>query len=46
MPTVVVLQIRVWLMGLKAHARVSSSVDHEGGLLSQQVHTVVVEELT
>jgi hypothetical protein len=28
------LQVRVWLLGLKVHARVSSSVNHEG-LLSQ-----------
>jgi hypothetical protein len=36
----------VWLLGLKAYMRVSSSVNHEEGLLSQQVHSVVVEELT
>jgi hypothetical protein len=29
------LQVRVWLLGLKAHARVSSGVNHEGGLLSR-----------
>jgi hypothetical protein len=33
------------LLGLKAHARVASGVKHEGGLLSQQVYTVVVVEL-
>jgi hypothetical protein len=39
------LQVRVRLLGLKAHVRVSSSVEHKGGLLSQQVLTVVVVEL-
>jgi hypothetical protein len=40
------LQGRAWLLGLKAHVRVSSGVNHEGGLLSRRVLTVVVEELT
>jgi hypothetical protein len=35
----------VWLLGFKAHVRVSSGVDHEGGLLSQRVLSVVIEEL-
>jgi hypothetical protein len=39
------LQVRVRLVGLKAHARVSSGVKHEGGLLSRRVLTVVVVEL-
>jgi hypothetical protein len=39
------LQGRAWLLGFKAHARVVSSVDHEGGLLSRQVYTVVIVEL-
>jgi hypothetical protein len=40
------LQVRVRLLGLKAHVRVPSGVEHEGGLLSRQVYTVVVVELT
>jgi hypothetical protein len=39
------LQFRVWPMRLKAHARVSSGVNHERGLLSRRVHIVVVWEL-
>jgi hypothetical protein len=40
------LQGRPRLLGFKAHARVSSGVDHERGLLSQRVYRVVVLELT
>jgi hypothetical protein len=39
------LQGRLQLLGFKAHARVSSGVDHEGGLLSRRVYRVVVLEL-
>jgi hypothetical protein len=39
------LQVRARLVGLKAHVRVPSGVEHEGGLLSQQVHTIVIVEL-
>jgi hypothetical protein len=40
------LQVRAWLLELEAHARVSSGVDHEWGLLSRRVLAVVVLELT
>jgi hypothetical protein len=40
------LQGRPQLLGFKAHARVSSGVDHEGGLLSRRVYRVVLLELT
>jgi hypothetical protein len=40
------LQFRAWLLMLKACVRVSSGVDHKGGLLSWWVGVVVVAELT
>jgi hypothetical protein len=40
------LQGRARLLRLKAHARVSSGIEHEGGLLSRRVLTVVVMDLT
>jgi hypothetical protein len=39
------LQVRARLLWFKAHARVSSGVDHEGGLLSRRVYTVIVVKL-
>jgi hypothetical protein len=40
------LQFQSGLMRLKTHVQVSTSVNHEGGLLRQSMHMVVVREFT
>jgi hypothetical protein len=39
------LQVRARLLWFKAHARVSSGVEHEEGLLGRRVYAVIVVEL-